>query len=105
MAPGPRSPGRRRGPPMQIPLFPLHTVLAPGIALPLHIFEERYRIMVRRCLEGSSPFGVVLIREGTEIVRPAGEQTLSIAGVGSFAKTRGGSRYTDGRFDLLAVGT
>jgi Lon protease-like protein len=90
---------------MQIPLFPLHTVLAPGIALPLHIFEERYRIMVRRCLEGSSPFGVVLIREGTEIVRPAGEQTLSIAGVGTLAEIREASRYTDGRFDLLAVGT
>jgi Lon protease-like protein len=90
---------------MQIPLFPLHTVLAPGIALPLHIFEERYRIMVRRCLEGSSPFGVVLIREGTDIVRPGAEQSLSIAGVGTFAEIREASRYTDGRFDLLAVGT
>jgi Lon protease-like protein len=90
---------------MQIPLFPLHTVLAPGIALPLHIFEERYRIMVRRCLDGSSPFGVVLIREGSELVRSGGEQSLSIAGVGTFAEIREASRYTDGRFDLLAVGT
>jgi Lon protease-like protein len=91
---------------MQIPLFPLHTVLAPGIALPLHIFEERYRLMVRRCLEGSSPFGVVLIREGSEVVRPGtGEQSLSIAGVGTLAEIREASRYTDGRFDLLAVGT
>jgi Lon protease-like protein len=90
---------------MQIPLFPLHTVLAPGIALPLHIFEERYRIMVRHCLEGSSPFGVVLIREGTEVVRPGGTQSLSIAGVGTLAEIREASRYTDGRFDLLAVGT
>ena len=90
---------------MQIPLFPLHTVLAPGIALPLHIFEERYRIMVRRCLEGSSPFGVVLIREGSEVVRSAETQSLSIAGVGTLAEIREASRYTDGRFDLLAVGT
>ncbi len=90
---------------MQIPLFPLHTVLAPGIALPLHIFEERYRVMVRRCLEGSSPFGVVLIREGTEVVRGEAPQTLSIAGVGTLAEIREASRYTDGRFDLLAVGT
>lgn len=89
---------------MQIPLFPLHTVLAPGIALPLHIFEERYRIMVRRCLDGSSPFGVVLIREGSELVRSGGEQSLSIAGVGTFAEIREASRYSDGRWDLLAVG-
>src|SRR3954467_1749424 len=90
---------------MQIPLFPLHTVLAPGIALPLHVFEERYRIMVRRCLDGSSPFGVVLIREGSEVVRGSAEQSLSIAGVGTFAEIREASRYTDGRFDVLAVGT
>jgi len=90
---------------LQIPLFPLHTVLAPGIALPLHIFEERYRIMVRRCLDGSSPFGVVLIREGSEVVREGGPQSLSIAGVGTLAEIREASRYTDGRFDLLAVGT
>lgn len=90
---------------MQIPLFPLHMVLAPGIALPLHIFEERYRIMVRRCLEGSSPFGVVLIRDGSEVARDGGHQSLSIAGVGTLAEIREASRYTDGRFDLLAVGT
>jgi len=55
---------------MQIPLFPLHTVLAPGIALPLHIFEERYRTMVKRCLDTSSPFGIVLIREVLSGRRP-----------------------------------
>ena len=90
---------------MQIPLFPLHTVLAPGIALPLHIFEDRYRIMVRRCLDGSSPFGVVLIREGSEVIPPGGVQQLSIAAVGTLAEIREASRYADGRFDLLAVGT
>ena len=45
---------------MEIPLFPLHTVLCPGIALPLHIFEPRYRLMVERCLADDLPFGVVL---------------------------------------------
>ena len=48
---------------MQIPLFPLHTVLCPGIALPLHIFEPRYRLMVEACIERESPFGIVLIRD------------------------------------------
>jgi Lon protease-like protein len=91
---------------MQIPLFPLHTVLAPGIALPLHIFEERYRLLVRHCLDQSTPFGVVLIRDGSEVApRDGATQELSIAGVGTFAEIREASRYADGRWDLLAVGT
>ena len=90
---------------MEIPLFPLHMVLAPGIALPLHVFEERYRVMVRRCLDTSSPFGVVLIREGSEVAPAAGEeQELSIAGVGTFAEIREASRFSDGRWRLLVVG-
>jgi hypothetical protein len=90
---------------MQIPLFPLHTVLAPGIALPLHVFEERYRVMVRRCLDTSSSFGVVLIREGSEVAPAAGEaQELAIAGVGTFAEIREASRFADGRWRLLVVG-
>ena len=40
---------------MELPLFPLHTVLCPGIALPLHIFEDRYRAMTRHCLDTVSP--------------------------------------------------
>ena len=52
---------------MEIPLFPLHTVLCPGIVLPLHIFEERYRAMTRHCLDTGEPFGVVLIRDGREV--------------------------------------
>lgn len=50
-----------------LPLFPLKTVLFPGMALPLHIFEKRYRVMVRHCLEEDRPFGVLLIREGKEV--------------------------------------
>ncbi|HEX5828799.1 MAG TPA: LON peptidase substrate-binding domain-containing protein [Candidatus Limnocylindrales bacterium] len=91
---------------MQIPLFPLHTVLAPGIALPLHIFEDRYRAMVRRCLDTSTPFGIVLIRQGSEVVpRGGGTHELSISGVGTFAEIREASKYLDGRWDLLTVGT
>jgi Lon protease-like protein len=91
---------------MQIPLFPLHIVLAPGIALPLHIFEERYRQMVRHCLDTSSPFGVVLIRGGSEVApRDGAPRELSIAGVGTAAEIREASRYADGRWDLLIVGT
>jgi len=87
---------------MEIPLFPLHTVLCPGIVLPLHIFEERYRALVRHCLDTGLPFGVVLIREGRE-VGPGAASTL--AGVGAFAEIRRAGRYPDGRFDLLAAAT
>jgi Lon protease-like protein len=52
---------------LKLPIFPLHTVLFPGAPLQLHIFEERYRIMVGRCLEQQAPFGVALIRTGGEI--------------------------------------
>jgi Lon protease-like protein len=90
---------------MQVPLFPLHTVLAPGIALPLHIFEDRYRRMVRHCLDTSSPFGVVLIRDGSEVA-PAdgGTADLAIASVGTLAEIHEASRYPDGRWDILCVG-
>ncbi len=86
---------------MEVPLFPLHTVLCPGVALPLHIFEPRYREMTERCLAEGSPFGVVLIREGREV----GGGGLALAGVGTLAEIREAGRHEDGRFDLLVVGT
>jgi Lon protease-like protein len=87
---------------MDIPLFPLHTVLCPGIVLPLHIFEERYRSMTRHCLETGAPFGVVLIRDGREI---GTRGVATLAGVGAFAEIREAGRYPDGRYDLLAAAT
>lgn len=87
---------------MEIPLFPLHTVLCPGIVLPLHIFEERYRALVRHCLDTGLPFGVVLIRDGREVGPGAAS---ALAGVGAFAEIRRAGRYPDGRFDLLAAAT
>ena len=86
---------------MELPLFPLNTVLCPGIALPLHIFEERYRALVRHCLDNSAPFGVVLIREGRE----TGTGTISFTGIGTVAEIRDAGRFEDGRFQLLVVGT
>ncbi len=87
---------------MEIPLFPLHTVLCPGIVLPLHIFEERYRAMTRRCLDTGEPFGVVLIRDGREV---GTQEVATLAGVGAFAEIREAGRYPDGRYDLLAAAT
>ena len=88
---------------MEIPLFPLHTVLCPGIVLPLHIFEDRYRALTRHCLDTGEPFGVVLIREGAEV--GAKQRTLALAGVGALVEIREAGRYPDGRYDLLAAAT
>ncbi len=87
---------------MQIPLFPLHTVLCPGIVLPLHIFEDRYRALTRHCLETGAPFGVVLIRDGREV---GAGGSLALAGVGALVEIREAGRYPDGRYDLLAAAT
>ena len=87
---------------MELPLFPLHAVLCPGIVMPLHIFEDRYRALTRHCIETGSPFGIVMIRQGRE----AGPiPSLSVAGVGALAEIREASRYADGRYDLLVAGT
>ncbi len=85
---------------MDLPLFPLHTVLCPGVALPLHVFEARYRLMVGRCIDRGEPFGVVLIRQGREV----GPLDGRIARVGTTAIIREAGRYPDGRYDLMTVG-
>jgi len=85
---------------MEIPLFPLHTVLCPGIVVPLHIFEERYRALTRHCLETGAPFGIVLIRDGREV--GAGR---TLARVGALVEIRSADRYPDGRYDLMAAAT
>jgi hypothetical protein len=79
--------------PKLIPLFPLQLVLFPGVALPLHIFEPRYRLMVKRCLELNQPFGVV--RSGND----------GLSEIGTLAEIREATRYIDGRWDIVALGT
>ena len=79
--------------PARIPLFPLDIVLFPGQALPLHIFEPRYRQMTRECIETRSPFGLVLAHEA------------DLARIGCSAiivKTL--KEYEDGRSDILTAG-
>ena len=56
---------------VELPLFPLHTVLFPGGVLPLKLFEPRYMDMAARCMRGDSVFGVCLIRDGGEVGVPA----------------------------------
>ena len=87
-----------------LPLFPLGTVLYPGMLLPLHIFEERYRQLVRDLLEGPEPrrFGVIAIRKGRET---GIDGVQSLYEIGCTATLRRVERLEDGRFDLVTVGT
>ncbi len=79
--------------PERIPLFPLNVVLLPGAALPLHIFEPRYRAMVKNCLEEKSEFGILLsLPKGVARVGCTAE-ILNVA-----------KRYEDGRMDILTAG-
>lgn len=56
---------------MEVPIFPLHSVLLPGSVMPLRVFEQRYVEMTKTCLRNSRPFGVCLIQEGAEVGTPA----------------------------------
>jgi Lon protease-like protein len=82
-----------------LPMFPLGSVLFPHAALPLHIFEPRYRALVEVCLAGEAEFGVVLIERGSEV--GGGETRFD---VGTVARIVEASRFPDGRYALVAVG-
>ncbi|HEX2314248.1 MAG TPA: LON peptidase substrate-binding domain-containing protein [Thermomonospora sp.] len=87
----------------RLPLFPLGTVLFPGLVLPLHVFEERYRALVRDLLEEPEPrrFGVVGIELGHEVGEGAARR---LAAVGCAAEVHTVSPHDDGRYDLVTVG-
>lgn len=83
-----------------LPLFPLHSVLFPGMPLQLHIFEERYKLMMNRCLETKSPFGVVLIESGQE----AGGALAVPHLIGCTAYINQVEPLPFGRMNILALG-
>lgn len=82
-----------------LPLFPLTTVLFPEMLLPLHIFEPRYRLLVRRCMDEDRPFGVVLIRSGQEVGATAEPHEI-----GTEAKIMAFSPLSDGRSYIVVRG-
>lgn len=87
-----------------IPLFPLGTVLFPGVVLPLHVFEPRYRALIRDLMTAESDareFGVLAIRQGWEVGEQAG---TALYDVGCTAELRRVQPYRDGRFDVITVG-
>ncbi len=84
---------------MDLRLFPLNTVLFPGMRMPLHIFEERYRIMIRECIEEDAPFGVLLIKAGGE----AGSGAVP-HDVGTTARILQVEYLEDGRMNIFTMG-
>lgn len=85
---------------MEIPLFPLNTVLFPGCTLDLQIFEPRYLDMVSRCLKQGQGFGVVALLEGRE----AGPAATRFARVGCEAVVRDWSQRPNGLLGLRVEG-
>ena len=83
----------------ELALFPLNLVLFPGMRLPLHIFEERYKAMIGACIEGEEPFGVLLIKEGQESGEPA-----EPVQVGTTARITQVNRLEEGRLNILTQG-
>lgn len=84
---------------IELALFPLNIVLFPGTVRPLHIFEPRYRQMIKDCIKEQKPFGLVLAKESSEHLK---EQTYTI---GTMAEIHNLSRLEDGCYNLMAVGT
>lgn len=86
---------------MELPLFPLsNVVLFPGMVLPLHIFEPRYREMINRCLDEQLPFGVVLIQDGAAVGASTNPHQ-----VGTVAKIVRAEQLDDGRMNITTLGT
>jgi uncharacterized protein len=89
--------------PYRLPIFPLGTVLFPGLLLPLHIFEDRYRHLVRDLVQQPEPrrFGVIAIREGRET---GIDGVSALYEIGCTATLRRVTERDDGRFDLVTIG-
>jgi ATP-dependent Lon protease len=85
--------------PEVVPMFPLGTVLFPYALLPLHVFEPRYRLMMRHVLDGDREFGVVLIERGSEV--GGGDTRFD---VGTLARIVQAAELPDGRYAVSTVG-
>ena len=81
-------------------MFPLGSVLFPSLVLPLHVFEERYRTLMRHVLDGDHEFGVCLIERGSEV---GGGDFRS--GIGTVATVQEAAELPDGRWAVVTVGT
>jgi len=85
---------------MEIPLFPLpNLVMFPQVAVPLHIFEERYKLMINRCIDLDEPFGLLLLRDDADQ-----ESESTIHRIGVTVRVVQVDRLDDGRMNILCAG-
>jgi uncharacterized protein len=84
----------------ELPLFPLNTVLFPGMPLRLHIFEERYKLMINHCYAEGEPFGVTLIKRGVEVGGRAEPFQIGCTAIITEIEP-----LADGRMNIVAVGS
>jgi len=84
---------------VELPIFPLNTVLFPGGTLPLHIFEERYKLLVQVCVQEQRPFGVCLMRSGREV----GEASEPFE-IGTTALITNLEALNEGRLNIMCSG-
>jgi uncharacterized protein len=89
---------------VEMPLFPLHPVLFPGGRLPLQIFEPRYMDMVVRCMRDDAPFGVVLIRSGSDARLAPDSGQPEIFDVGTEARIVDFNQLSNGRLGVIVQG-
>jgi uncharacterized protein len=88
-----------------IPLFPLSSVLLPGGRMPLQIFEPRYLDLVSNCMKQGGGFGVVLLREGSEVVRrDMAQLDTRLSPVGTYAKIVDWDALSSGRLGITIEG-
>ncbi len=85
-----------------LPLFPLNTVLFPGMPITLHIFEERYKLMINECVRGHQPFGIVLLKSGSEV--KGLNQDAEPYNIGCTALIAQTQPLGSGRMNIVAIG-
>lgn len=84
----------------EIAIFPLNVVVFPGMPMPLHIFEERYKVMINECIEEKRPFGIVLIEKGVA----EGDPNVVPRTIGCTVQIVQVERLDDGRMFLMTYG-
>jgi uncharacterized protein len=84
----------------RLPLFPLNTVLFPGLTIPLRIFEPKYLLLLQWCVENRSPFGIVMIRSGSEL----GDSATELATIGTTARITKCESAVDDSYLIEVVG-
>ena len=92
---------------MRLPYFPLHVVVFPHLPLPIHVFEERYRLMTQDVVADGSPFAgrfvISMITDGAEVAE-ADPRPPRAERVGTIVEVRRAEQFADGRWALLVVG-